>query len=160
MSIPASHIAEAHGLETDGYPKLFQIDLIGGGHLYFRDGPAITWWGILWESNGVMLSDVRKSASDDLNRPRLVIRNPDGVYCTLVDQGLLNRAIVTRFTVRRTDLEAGTVAYQKHQWRVARILENNRVNVTAELRSALDGQMSVVPADVYVPPEYPMVSLG
>ena len=159
MPVPASHLADAQGISSDGYPKLFEIGLRAGGFIRIWDGPEITWDGKTWESSGVQLSGISKSSSDDINRPTLTLQNPDGAFSTLVDQGFLNHATVTRYMVKLEHLMAGVVAFQRHRWRIATVTGLNRVHITCELRSSLDGQHFVVPTDMYIPPEYPMVSL-
>lgn len=160
-TLPESHVVDAHKLDGDGFPKLYKIELKSpGGVLYLTNGPTVTWDGHTWEGIGIQITEVKASANDDVNRPKLQVRNPDGLYSPLVDQGFFDNARVTRYTVKREHLEAGTVIFTKQVWRVSRIEALNRQGVSAELRSQLDGQFFVIPGKTYNPPEFPQVSLG
>lgn len=161
MSLPESHIVDAHKLDGDGFAKLYEIQLSApGGTLYLSNGPTVSWNGREWEGIGIQITEVKASANDDINRPKLMVRNPNGIYSSLADQGVFDNAMVLRYDVKREHLEAGTVIYRRQRWRISKIERVNRQGIQAELRSLLDGQFFVIPGKTYNPPEFPQVSLG
>lgn len=167
MSITAlngpDHIRESMQLDQMAYIELFVIEMKPRGapsqFLYLTAMNQRTWQGKTWESVPVVLVGYGQNSSGEQNRPKLSVVNPNGVFTKYVHQGWTDNAIVTRFRVLRSHMEANINSYVKHVWRVSKPLAVGQGAASFELRGALDGQNFLIPARAFMPPDFPHVSL-
>lgn len=160
-NVPASHIEDAHKLDADGYVEFFQIALAdNSGTLYLKMNSDMTWQGHTYEGTGIKLDGVGSYADDQVSRPKLNLFNPDGIYSSLVDQGKLDNAIVTRIRVLKQDVDSNTNISRRQKWRISRIVTIKNPMIVCELRDMLDGQMFLVPGRMFIPPDFNAVSLS
>lgn len=157
---PQEHLQDSVSLEPDGIVDLFYVVLTEGGQLYLKANDTVTWQGNTYEGTMIKIDGVSQSSGDEISRPRLTVANPDGMFSALVSQNLLENAIVTRYRVLRKDIDADINQYRLQTWKVTRVSSLTRIQITLELREQLDGQFFVVPARMFMPPEYPFVSLS
>lgn len=156
---PTEHLEDAQKLEADGYVHLYEIELKTGSKLFLKMDNDVTWQGNTYEGTFITLTGIGKSADEETARPRLTIANPDGIFSPLIRDGELNRAKITRIRVLKAHLDADMNISRRETWRISRPISVNRVRVQFEVRSQLDGQFFLVPGRMFIPPEFPQVSL-
>lgn len=160
-NVPEEHLIDSKKLEADGYVELFEIELPSNqGKIYLKSDNDVTWQGNTYEGIAIKLDGVSKSSSEETSRPKLSIWNPSGVFSYLVDKGSLDNATIYRIRVLRQHLEEDMPIFRKQQWRVSRISSITRRNIAMELRDQLDGQFFQVPGRMFIPPDFPQVSLS
>lgn len=159
MTTPIEHKDDAHQLTGDGRVELFEITPVSGGVIRLKANNDVTWQGNLWEGVGVFLSQVERNADDKTSRPKLTLANPDAVYSPIVQQGLLDNATVSRYTVLKSHIDSNTNIYEKNTWRARLVPSMNRRVITLELRDQTDGQFFKLPGRMFAPPDFPLVSL-
>lgn len=151
---------DALSLTPEGMIELLQIDLATGQTtLRFSKNEDLQYLGATWESVPFNLSEAGVNTQGEASRPKLSVVNPDGAFSAWIAQGAADSALVTRYRILQSDLEAGSAAYQKRVWRISKPLSLSKSLVVFELRSPLDGQAFVLPGRAFYPPEFPHVSL-
>lgn len=159
--IPADHMEDALKLEADGYVDLFQIILPDGmSKIFLKQNQTIDWQGDTYEGTGIKIEGVGNYADDTVSRPKVTIFNPNGVYSYLVDQGLLDSASIARYRVLKEHIIADLPIYRRQQWKVTRISSVKSTFISLELRDMLDGQNFLTPGRMFIPPDFPTVSLS
>jgi len=157
---PVSHVIDAHKLAADGIVELFQIILNDGTNLFLKSDNAVTWQGKTWEGVAIKLSGFSNSADPtSASRPQLVVGNPLGVFSSFVTAGKVNKAQILRLRVLLSDITADNNVYAQHSWQIFRVVSMTRVQITFELRTQLDGPNGLTPGRLFLPPEFPTVSL-
>lgn len=159
--IPASHMADAQHLEGDAYVELFQILLSDKATKIFQKvDKGVTWQGDTYEGVPIQITGVEQTADDETARPQLMLFNPNKVYSSLVNQGLLEGAMVSRYRVLKQHVEADLPIYRRQSWKIARVASVKGEVIACEMRDMLDGQVFQTPPRMYIPPEFPAVSLS
>lgn len=160
QDLPVNIQNTSHDLEVDALVRLFEIRL--ANNTIFRLCPSreVTWRGKLYEQVPVQLTGIERNSGGKLNRPKLSLVNPDGMFTGAVHRGELDHAEVTRLRILRPDLEANRDFAIREIFRVARIVTLQKNMVVVELRDVLDGHYFEVPARKYQPPEFPFVRLS
>lgn len=160
VAIPAEHITDAQKLDADGYVYLYQITLADRvTKIYQKPNNTVTWQGDTYEGVPIELTGVARHADDETSRPKLMLYNPLNVFSALVDRGLLEGGIVTRYKVLKTHLDLDLPLYRREQWKLSRVASVKRNFIACELRDMLDGQIFSTPPRMYIPPDFPAVSL-
>jgi len=158
---PVQHIADSKKLEADAYVELFDIILSDNvTRILLKQNSNVTWQGQTYEGTGIQIEGVARYADDQLSRPKLTIFNPQGVFSYLIDQGHLENAIVKRTRVLKEHIDADLPVYRVEQWRVARVANVKKGFIGLELRGMLDGQNFLTPGRMFIPPDFPTVSLN
>lgn len=155
-----THKEDAHQLEADGIAELFIINLLNGGEIALRAGPTVLWQNTNFESIAIKIDGIGQNAEEEASRPTLKIANPEAMFSTMIRDGALDGAFVTRYKVLHSDLEADNNQYRSQTWRVRRVQSLTRNNVTLELRDQMDGQFFKTPARMFIPPEFRQVTLA
>ena len=154
---------DALSLSPEAKLDLIQIDLAtsGAGQTTLRltKFNTVTYLGATWEAAPFNMAEVGVHTQGEAKRPKLSIVNPDGAFSAWVHQGLMDSAIVTRYRLLKSDLDANIAAYEKNVWRVSKPLSLSKSLIVFELRSPLDGPMFLLPGRGYYPPEFSHVSL-
>ncbi len=159
LPAPSSHLQDAQKLSPDGVVNLFEISLKNGTVLYLKDGDAVTYQGMNFESIAIHVTGLGRTASEENYRPKLAIANPEGIFSLYIQAGHLDNAEVKRYRVLRDDLDANNPVYMTSTWRVAKPVSVNKDMIVLELRTALDGANFVLPGRIFSPPDFPQVSL-
>lgn len=146
-------------LSADGVVTLFRIDLRDSSTLFLKPDNDLTWQGHDWEGTAIMLQGVAQSASDELSRPTLSVANPDGIFSQYVVQGVLEKSIVTRYRVLMNNILTDSNIYEQMTWYISRVISVSIANVAVELRNPIDGPTFQTPYRMYLPPDFPAVSL-
>lgn len=158
---PIQHIADSKKLDADGYVELFEIILANGNsRLLLKQNKNVTWQGRTYEGSGIQIEGVGRYADDQVSRPRLTLFNPNGVFSYLVDQGFLENATIKRTRVLKEHIEADVPVYRVEQWKVSRVASVKRGFIGLELRGMMDGQNFLTPGRMFIPPDFPTVSLS
>lgn len=159
--IPQSISDTVYDLTPTALVELFRLDLLDDGStvIFFTAQEDKTWQGDLYDTIPCILSSVSQNADGEISRPRLTIANPQGVFSTHVQSGALDGAILTQIKILKTDLDLDLDVKMISQWRVSRIPSLNMRAMVLELRTILDGHLYKVPSRVFIPPEFPHVSL-
>lgn len=158
--LTAKQREDAFSLTPEGMVELLQIDLpTGQTSLRFSKHRELRYLGATWESVPFNLTEMGVNTQGEAKRPKLSIPNPDGAFSAWIAQGAADSALVTRYRVLQSDLEAGVSAFQRRVWRISKPLSLSKSLVVFELRSPLDGQMFVLPGRAFYPPEFSHVSL-
>lgn len=162
MSAPSQHLTEALKLEADAIVDLFEIQLkTKPVVLRVKNNNTVSWQGQTYEGMPLTLTGDKRTSDGEEARPTFMFANPLGAFNTYAAQGDFDRAIFIRKRVLRTEMEANINRFQPAMWYVARVREiKSGVGITLELRSMHEGQTFKIPARMYMPPEFPTVSLG
>lgn len=159
--VPAEHMEDALKLEADAKVDLFEIILPDGmNKVFLKQGKTVTWQGNTYEGTGIKIEGVAKYADDTLARPKVTIFNPNGVYNYLVDQGVLDSSLLARYRILKEHLTDDLPIYERQQWKVSRIASVRTPFISLELRDMMDGQNFQSPGRMFIPPDFPTVSLS
>lgn len=159
--IPAQHVAENLKLEAaDAYVDLMELYLVPSGQVYFKNSDTVTWQTKTYEGLAFKMSGVSKAADEQESRPTLTIVNPEALFSIAVEAGQLERATVIQRRIRRSDLDANNNVAQVRTWFVTRVAQLSDEMIAVELRDLTDGPNFLVPARMFLPPEWPVVSLS
>ena len=173
--VPETQLEDAQKLIADGIVQLYEITLADNSKIYLKQDNSRTWNGHTWTGIPILFEGYSTAQGDSYSRPTLSIANPDTIneldgsarstLSSLVlpvegyPYGLLNRAKVTRYLVLYEDLKADRAIYQKKEWVIWFIKTINKNVIQVELRNYMDGVNFDVPARMYIPPEFPFVTL-
>lgn len=158
--LPAAHASENQKLQADAYVELWEIALVPSGIILIKNDDSVTWQNKLYESCPVKLSGAELNADAQKSRPTLSVANPDKKFNPYIDQGVLEKATVTRLRVLRSDIDNDRNIFQSRSWVVARPAKLVGVVLTLELREMSDGPNHKIPGRQFVAPEFPVVTLG
>lgn len=158
-AIPQSHREENEKLVADGYVQLFEIKLRNGTYLNIKNNNSVYWQERTWMGIPLSFTGWETASSDSLSRPTMNIANPDGAFSTLIRDGLLIRATITRYLVLYDDVLNDKNVYQSKTWVVWNNPSLSNFSVSLELRNPMDGVNFNIPARMFIPPEFPSVSL-
>lgn len=158
-SIPDSHREENEKLVADGYVQLFEIKLRNNSYISLKNNNSVYWQGTEWTGVPLSFTGWSTASSDSLARPTMMIANPQGAFSTFIRDGLLIRASVTRYLVLYEDILLDRNVYQAKTWVIWNNPSLNNNSVSLELRNPLDGVNFNIPARMFIPPEFPSVSL-
>jgi phage-related protein len=159
MSTPIEHKDDAHQLTGDGRVRLYEITPLTGGVIRIKADNDVLWQGHTWEGIGVFLEQIDRNSDDQVSRPKLSIANPNAIFSPLVQAGLLEDATVTEYTVLKQHIDADVDIYTRRMWKVRFTPSMNRRVITLELRDQSDGVFFQLPGRMYIPPDFPTVSL-
>lgn len=158
--IPKTHLEDSSKLEADAYVEFFQILLSDKTTtLYVKINETVTWQNHEYQGTGIKMSGVSQFSDDESSRPTLMLFNPGKVYSALVDQGLLEGGMLTRYRVLKQHVESNAPIFTRQRWKISRVASLRGDTITCELRDMIDGQNFTVPARMYTPPEFPAVSI-
>lgn len=169
---------EAHELEGDGIVDLFTIFLTAlpksraennmvtewfdtHARVNFKAMDTVTWFGITFEGIPLKFEGAGQTEGDEKKRPSLTMANTNAVFSPLVRDGVLDNAPITRWRIRRQDLENNpeTEDVIRQTWRISRVTSMDKHQIDVELRDQLDGPLFRIPNRMFTPPEFPMVSV-
>lgn len=158
--VPLEHVEDSKKLDADAYVELFEITLSDNStKICLKLNHTVTWQGNRYEGTGIKIEGVASYADDEVSRPKLTLFNPEGIYSYLIDGGYLDNAKVIRYRVLKTHIDQDLPIFRSQQWRVNRVASLTKNYVALELRDMLDGQHFLTPGRMFIPPEFPMVSL-
>lgn len=158
--IPIEHARDAQKLTADGIAELFEIQLTQGqGTVRIWNGEQLTWQGNLYESLGCAVTGDERSADEKQGRPTFTVFNPNNVLSPFVVGGFIENAVVIRKRVLRTHIDLDVNIFQRRVWVISRISNIRDQVIQLELREPYEGPNSLIPARVYIPPEFPAVNL-
>lgn len=157
--IPQEHRENNEKLVSDGYVHLFEIKLRNGEYLYFKENNTVKWQGRTWTGLPMAFEGYSSASGETLSRPTLSIVNPEGSFSPFIRDGILLRSIITRYSVLYQDILNDRNIYQKKVWVAWNVPQLSRDMLQLELRNPMDGVNFDVPARMYLPPEFPSVTL-
>lgn len=160
MSVHEQILVDAHKLEADGIVELFRFALIPSGEVNLKANNTVTWRGKTYEGWGIALGGVANSSDEEATRPQLVLANPEGIITALVLENQLTGALITRFRVLKDDLDNNRNRFVRHIFKIYRTVSITKEMAVFECRNILDSPFSRIPARVYIPPDFPSVSLA
>lgn len=160
LSLAPTHEEDAQSLTGDGYVDLFEITLTNNSKLFLKADNDVTWQGQDYEGTAIQITGVGHSSSEENKRPSLAMANPDGVFSAFIASGTIDNAVVKRIRVLREDLLVDSNVFRQQSWKIRRVVTLNKEQITVELRDQLDGQFFLVPGRMFLPPEFPQVSLS
>ncbi len=160
-TLPASHIADAHELESKGLRDLYKIELRDTNNTILLVTPhnQVTWQGDTYEPLPCSLTESAQNSTGEQSRPKFSCANPEGIFSLWVQDGALDGAIFTRYRFLLPDLEANNNTYMRNLWVISKVMTLNKAMLVCELRSTLDGVTFMLPARSFYPPAFPHVSL-
>lgn len=161
LEIPDEHFADALKLEeAEGYVDLFKITLNDNvTHIRLKLNDTVNWQGDVYEGTGIKIDGVAKYSDDQTSRPSLSIFNPDNIFSAPASKGFLEGSLVTRYRVLRSHLDSDMAIFRSQRWFVRRISSLRTPVLTLELRDLMDGHQFMVPGRMFIPPDFPSVSL-
>lgn len=160
-NIPVSQEFDAHELESKGIRELFKLQLRDDSNtvLFVNNFNEVTYAGQTWEYWPCKMTENSQDSSGEMSRPKISFANPNGAFSLWIGQGVTEGAVLTRYRVLLTDLEADVRSYHKNVWTLSRPVNLSKNLVTFECRSMLDGHNFQLPARSFYPPEFPHVTL-
>jgi hypothetical protein len=159
-AFPASQVAEMVKLVADAYVDFYSITLYSGGVIYLKDGQEQVWNGNVWSGTALKMSGVGTYGDDQISRPKFQTLNPDAIFSPFVSDGLVDKALVTRFRVLHQDVIANNPYYVSQQWVVSRVALCTRTSLTLELRTLMDAPNFTIPLNTFSPPIFPSVTIS
>lgn len=161
MSTPVSHIAESQKLTADALVDLYQITLKDSPTVFrFKNDNTVTWRGNEYEGMACKLSGDSRTADGEESRASLQILNPLGIFNLPAMAGDLDLAVMIRKRVLRQHIDSNTNIFEQRMWYVGRVRELiSGQSITLELRNMTEGANFQIPVRMYIPPEFPLVSL-
>lgn len=158
---PQSHLEESLKLTADAPVDLYQISLKQLPVIFrFRDGPTITYQGQVYEGMACNISGDMRNADGEESRPLLRVMNPLGIFNQAALNGDIDLAVVTRRRVLRNHLEEDINIFEQRMWYVGRIRELiSGQSISLELRNMTEGANFQIPVRMFIPPEFPFVTL-
>lgn len=157
---PESHVEDSQKLEADAIVDLFEITLNDTvTKIYMKMNSTVDYQGKTYQGTLIKIDGVASYADDQVSRPKLSVWNPEGVFSSFIDQGLLDNGRVKRIRVLKEHLDNNVNISRTQQWRITRVASNVKPIIVLELRDMLDGQMFLTPARMFIPPTFPVVSL-
>lgn len=159
-NIPLAQEIEAHKLEAEGVRDLFKLQLADSVTvLYLTDKETLVWGDQTWEQWPNSFTGASQNSSGEKSRPKFTIANPEGIFSSWCEQGVIDGSVLTRYRVSKSDIESGVRNYAKNVWTISRVLNVNKNIASMECRSLLDGQSFILPSRAFYPPDFPHVSL-
>lgn len=159
-TLPVEHVVDGQLLHADGLADLFELRLTQNqGIIRVWNGNQITWGGFLWESIGCILKGDERTADEQQSRPSFTIINPDNVFSPYVLGGYLENSLFIRKRVLKAHLDSDVNIFQQRIWVVSRVANLQDQRITLELREPYEGPNSLIPARVFIPPEFPAVNI-
>lgn len=163
VDLPDAHIRQAMSLEAEGYVLLVEITMRdpAGGFVTLNMSQTVerVWQGKTWQGWPFAISETGVNSTGETVRPKISIANLQGLWSRYVHQRYADNAIVKKYKVLKSAVDANTNEFELNSWRWSKTLSLGKDLVVGELRTALDGQTFRIPADTYRPPEYPTVSV-
>ena len=161
-TVPAEHVVDAQKLiGADGFVELLEIKLSkGGGTFRIKDNGEGLWQGDKYEYYPFSIGGVEYKSSEEESKPTLRLANPDHLFTRSIDDGYLEKAVITRYRILKDNFDNDRNIKEQRRWYIRRITEVATTHIIAEMSSLVDGPNYIVPARMYIPPEYPVVSLG
>lgn len=159
MTDPVSHVDEAVKLQADGYVDLFEAQLNPSGIVRFKNDNQVSWQGHTYEALALQLGGVEMNGSDEESRPTLTIVNPKGMFSSFVLTGYLDKATIIRRRVLKQHIDSDTNLSVTRTWWVGRIAALNSQRISMELRDMTEGPNFLVPARLFMPPDFPVVTI-
>lgn len=154
------HIDDAQLLTADGVVDLFEFTLTDETQLFLKANNAVTWQGNTYEATAIQLDGVANYSDAETARPKLTVANPEGVFSAIVASGVLDNANVVRRRVLYQNMLLDVPISETQTWRVRRIVSMNREKIVMELRDRTDSQFFLTPGRMFIPPDFPQVSLS
>ena len=160
--VPQEHVVDSQKLSgADGYVELLEIELAAaGGTFRIKDNGEGLWRGDKYEYYPFSLSGVSYSSDEEESRPQLRLVNPDHLFTASLEHGHLDKAIITRYRLLRSNFENDKDIKEQRRWYVRRIVEAASTHLILELSNLIDGPNYIIPARMFIPPEFAVVSLS
>ena len=157
---PVSHLEEAQKLTAEALVDLYTITLKNMPVVFrFKNDDEATWQGLKFEGMATRMTGDNRSADGEESRPVLQIMNPLGIFNSAAVKGQLDLAVVKRQRVRRDHLLNNVNIFDQRMWRVGRVRELiSGQSISLELRNMTEGANFQIPARMFTPPEFPMVT--
>lgn len=158
---PYSHIEESQKLTADAPIDLYQITLKNKPVTFrFKNNNTVTWRGNEYEGIACQLTGDTRLADGEESRASFRIMNPFGVFNMPALAGDIDLAVVTRKRVLLQHIESNANIFEQRMWYVGRVAELiSGQSITLELRNMTEGPGFQIPVRMYIPPEFPMVTL-
>ncbi len=160
MSNPVTHVAESQKLTADALVDIYQLTLKNGTVFRFKNNNSVTWQSNLYEGMACQLTGDTRIADGEESRASLQVLNPLGVFNIPAMNGDLDLAVLIRRRLLLAHLESNTNIFQQRMWYVGQVRELiSGQYITLELRNMSEGANFEIPVRMYIPPEFPTVSL-
>lgn len=160
MSLPPqAQLDDATLLMGDGIVELFEIRPLGGSVLYIKANDTVVYQGKTYEGIAIELRGAGRSSDEQVKRPTMAVANPEGLFSQDIAAGHLDFATVTRRRVLRKDLLANVGRFHDETWLVGRCTSLTKYSASFELRAPSDRFNALVPARMFILPEFPLVTL-
>lgn len=158
-NVPISQQFDAFELESRGIREFFKIEFADGAVMNITPHNNCIFLDKEWEGLPCKISENAQNSGGEMSRPKFAVVNPQGMFSLWVESGYTDGAILTRYQVLISDLEAGVNAYTKNVWVMSKVVSLNKEMVIFECRSTIDGANFDLPARAFYPPDFPHVTL-
>ena len=161
-TVPAEHVEDAQKLiGGDGFVELLKIDLSkGAGTFRIKDNGEGTWQGDTYEYYPFSIGGVEYKSSEEESRPTLRLANPDHLFTRSIDDGYLEKAVITRYRILKDNFDNNRNIKEQRRWYIRRIIVVATTHIMAEMSNLIDGPNYIIPARMFIPPEFAVVSLS
>lgn len=157
--IPSNHLTDATLLTADGIVELFEIVMLDGSLLRVKNDNTVTYMGITYEGYAIELKGAGRTSDEQVKRPTLSIVNPNGVFTDRVINGKFEFAKLYRRRVLYNDLLVNSGRYVEEMWLITRCTALAQTMMSFELRAPSDRFNTILPARMFILPEFPLVVL-
>lgn len=160
MSLPPqAQLEDATLLQGDGIVELFEVRTLGGAFIYAKANDTVTFQGKTYEGIAVELRGAGRSSDEQAKRPTLSVANPEGLFSQNIAAGDLDFATVVRRRVLRADLLADIGRFHEEKWLVRRCTSLTKHSASFELSPPGDRFNALIPARLFILPEFPLVTM-
>lgn len=161
MTTPLTHLEESQKLTADAPIDLYEVTLKHTPVVFrFKNNNTVIWRGNEYEGMACRLQGDTRLADGEESRASLTVLNPFGIFNIPAIAGDLDLATVVRKRVLLGHLESNANIFEQRMWYVGRISELiSGQSITLELRNMTEGASYQIPVRMYIPPEFPMVTL-
>jgi len=152
MTTPVTHLDQGFKKEMDRIVQLYQLTLKKTSTvLRFRDGPAITWQGNLYNNWPSSLVGDGQNSDGEAVRPTLTIFNPDGALTPLEEDGEFELAILVVKEVLQDHLLANVNISRSRTWFISKAIDVSRSSISLQCHTTVDIPNYSVPGRFYGP---------
>lgn len=158
---PVEHLQEAQKLTADSLVDFYTLTLKNDPVIFrFKADDTVTWRGNTYEGMACRMSGDMRTSDGEEARPSIQIMNPLGIFNKAAVEDKLDLATLVRRRVLGQHVASNANLYEQRMWYVGRVRELiSGQSITLELRNMTEGANFQIPCRMYIPPEFPMVSL-
>lgn len=156
--IPSEQITDGLELQADSVIDLYEIQLVAGGSIFFKNKNTLTWLGNQYVGLPLKFQPAEKTLEGKQDRPSLAIGQVDSIFTPFLYQGHIDGSLLFHYRVLGQHILSNTDVRNTQVWFISQVPNYTPDLITMRLRRISDGPNHTVPARQYIAPEFPSVS--